>query len=64
VEQHTTNHDIDKCGVKECNIDSKTKKTSPIHELNKKNLTQDTTDTGSCIVREFGAVCDPSKTKK
>ena len=42
--------------------DSKSKKTSPIHEPNTK--TQDTTDTGSCSVRKFGAKCVQPKTKK
>jgi hypothetical protein len=29
-----------------------------------KNLTQDVTDTGSCSLREFGAVCVPPKAVK
>ena len=29
-----------------------------------KNLIQDTTDTDSCSIREFGVVCVPPKAKK
>jgi hypothetical protein len=38
------------------------KKTSPIHKPNTK--TQDTTDTGPCSERKFGAMCVPPKTKE
>jgi len=53
---------ITRCRKGALTSDSRSKKTSPIHEPNTK--TQDTTDTGSCSVRKFGAMCVPPKTKK